>query len=180
MHRVLYFPLWCRLWAGAPSASLAALILMEVIYCSSLSFYRFLFFFFIPAIVDVSSTLTCKLSVCHFAASGVHSFSLCVCLSLFSSSCSLCCGHREEERREEWRRQWILHALNTAPTCVGCCHQKREGTGDGSVLLWYCVPYVYVCNCLRKCALILANIKYAPSSISLSFLSFPPSLCHSL
>lgn len=70
-----------------------------------------------------------------------------------------------------------MHALNTASTCVGCCHQRREGTGDGSLLLWWCV---LACLCVRlfayatKCAVIQANIKNAPSSISL-FNSSPPS-----
>lgn len=71
LHGALLSSLQCRLWALWPplalwlhSFSWKLFTVLAVVFLS----------FFPSPIVDVSPALTCKLSVCHFAASGVHSF----------------------------------------------------------------------------------------------------------
>lgn len=126
----------------APSGSLAALILMEVIYCSSRSFS----FFFPSPIVDVSPALTCKLSVCHFAASGVHSFLslyLSLLLLLLPSAVGWRGGGGEERRVEET----VDFACSKYSLYVCGVLSSKERRDRG----WF-TSFVVVCACVSVCA----------------------------
>ncbi len=150
-------------------------------HTNTLPLFPFSFSFLAP-ILDISLALTWKLSLCHLDASGVQSSSFCVSVSLsVSPSCpppapSSVTWRAEEKRREE---ETVDFACSKYSLHV-CGVLSSKGRRDMGWFISFVIASVCVCvqlfGYVTECALILANIKDAPSSISLSFFSLSSSL----
>lgn len=147
LHGALLSSLQCRLWALWPPLAL---------WLHSFSWKLFtvlavVFLLFFPSpIVDVSPALTCKLSVCHFAASGVHSFlslylprSLPLLLLLLPSAVGWRGGGGGERRVEET----VDFACSKYSLYVCGVLSSKERRDRG----WF-TSFVVVCACVSVCA----------------------------
>lgn len=194
MHRVLVSRLWHRLWGLCPlwlpgcTHSHGSYLLFKPQTASPMTHAytdtQLPLLFLLPFLI--SHPLW---HVNHQCVISLHLvFIPCLTLSLslsVSRSLSLLLlpllWHGEREGRGERRRQEILHALNTASTCVGCCHQRREGTGFISYYVSVCATVcIFDRVCInsskhQRCPLIYFSVfRLFPS------LPLPPFLCNSL